>query len=74
MVNVNGGIGKGRDKAWSLPTATPCCPLPIAFTSVLSEVNRSCADALVISCDCYPDIFHPIVEQLTIFYISGLAL
>ena len=39
-----------------------------------SEVNRSGADAQVIPCHSYPVIFHPIIDQLTVFYISGLIL
>ena len=38
-----------------------------------SEVNRSGADARIVSCHGYL-VFHPFVEQLTIFYISGLVL
>ena len=36
------------------------------------KVNRSGADAQVVS--CYSVIFHPFVERLTVFYISGLIL
>ena len=39
-----------------------------------SEVNRSGADVHVISCHRYLVVFHPFVEQLTIFHISGLIL
>ena len=37
-----------------------------------NEVNCSGADAQVISCHCYPVVFDPFVEQLTVF--RGLAL
>ena len=30
----------------------------------VSEVNRSGADAQVVSCHCYLVIFHPFIEQL----------
>ena len=39
-----------------------------------SKVNRSGADAQVVSCHCYTVIFHPIVVHLTVFYISRLIL
>ena len=38
----------------------------------VDKVNRSGADAQVVS--CYSVIFHPFVERLTVFYISGLIL
>ena len=38
-----------------------------------SKVNHSGADAQVISCHGYL-VYHPFVEQLTVFYISGLVL
>ena len=40
---------------------------------VTSEVNRSGVDTQVVSCHGYL-VFHPFVEQLTVFYISGLVL
>ena len=40
----------------------------------VSERNKSLgADAQVVSCHSYV-VFHPFVEQLTVFYISGLVL
>ena len=39
-----------------------------------SEVNRSDADTQVVSCHCYLVVFHLFVEQLTVFYISGVIL
>ena len=38
-----------------------------------SEVNRSGRDAQVVSCHRYL-VFHPFVEQLTVFHTSGLVL
>ena len=39
-----------------------------------SKVNRLGADAQVVSCHRYLIVFHPFVEQLTIFHTSGLVL
>ena len=39
-----------------------------------TEVNRLGADAQVVSCHCYLAVFHPFIEQLTVFHISGLVL
>ena len=39
----------------------------------VSRVNCSGADAQVVSSHCYL-VFHPFVEQLTVYYISGLVL
>ena len=39
-----------------------------------SEANQLGADAQVVSCHGYLVGFHPFVEQLTVFYTSGLAL
>ena len=39
-----------------------------------SEVNRLGADAQVVSCHRYLAVFHPFIEQLTVFHISGLVL
>ena len=48
----------------------------LSFISLFYKVNRSGADAQVTFCQ--PSFlavtFHPIVEQLTIFYISELDL
>ena len=49
---------------WCLES--PYC-ITVLFISLLSEVNRSGADMQVISCYCYPVVFH-IAEQLNIFY------
>ena len=38
-----------------------------------NEVNRSGGDAQVISCHRYLVVFHPFVEQLTVFHTSGLT-
>ena len=46
----------------------------LSSSSFLSKVNCSGADVQVISCHCYLVIVHAIVEQLTVFYISGLVL
>ena len=42
-------------------------------TAQVSEVNRSGCDAQVIPCHLYLVVFHPFVEQLTVFHTSGLA-
>ena len=39
-----------------------------------SEVNRSGGDAQVVLCHRYLAIFHPFVEQLTVFHTSVLVL
>ena len=39
-----------------------------------SQVNRSGGDAQVVSCHRYLVVFHPFVEQLTVFHTSGLVL
>ena len=39
----------------------------------VSKVNCSGADAQVVSCHGYLVVFHPFVEQLTIFHISELV-
>ena len=39
-----------------------------------SEVNRSCGDTQVVSCHRYLVVFHPFVEQLTVFHTSRLVL
>ena len=39
-----------------------------------SEVNHSGGDAQVISFHRYLVVFHPFVEQLTVFHTSGLIL
>ena len=38
-----------------------------------SEVNRSGGDAQVVSYHLYLVVFHPFVEQLTVFNTSGLV-
>ena len=61
-------------KARSTVEMMPCCPPPIPLHGSASEVNSSSADTQVVSCHSYPVVFHPIVEQLTIFHTSGLVL
>ena len=39
-----------------------------------SKVNRSGGDAQVVSCHRYLVVFHPFVEQLTVFHTFGLVL
>ena len=53
-----------------------CCAVYhlLSFISSLSKVSHSGADVQVVFCHCYPVVFHLFVEQLTIFYISGLVL
>ena len=49
----------------------------LSFTSPVhgsaSEVNRSDADAQVVSCHRYLVVFRIFAEQLTVFYISELV-
>ena len=58
-----------QDDVWGVPTVQ-CCPLPIVFISLLIAGT----DTQVASCHCHPVVFHPIVDQLIVFYISGLVL
>ena len=39
-----------------------------------SKVNCSSADTQIISCHRYLVVYHPFVEQLTVFHTSGLVL
>ena len=54
-------------KARSVIQMTPCCPPPI-HTWVGEQVNRSGADAQVVSYHGY-HVFHTFAEQLTVFYV-----
>ena len=51
-----------------------CCPPPIPLHGSASKVNSLSADTQVISRHCYFVVFHPFVEQLTVFHTSGLIL
>ena len=51
-----------------------CAVLCLSVHGPASEVNRSGGDTQVVSCPCYLVIFHPSVEQLTVFHTSGLVL
>ena len=59
-------------KLGSAGETTPCCPPPIR-SRVSKPSNRSGGDAQVVSCHRYL-VFHPFVEQLTVFHTSGLVL
>ena len=59
---------------WLRHWMTPCWPPPIPLHGSASEVNSSSADAQVVSCHRYLIVFHPFVEQLTVFHTSGLVL
>ena len=48
--------------------------LRLSIHKSASEVNLSGGDAQVVSCHHYLVIFHPFVEQLTVFHTSGLVL
>ena len=50
--------------------------LPSAYpvARVRSEVNSSGGDMQVVSCHRYLVVFHSFVEQLTVFFTSGLVL
>ena len=47
--------------------------LRLSIDESASEVNRLGGDAQVVSCHHY-HVFHPFVEQLTVFHTSGLVL
>ena len=48
--------------------------LRLSVHESVSEVNHSGGDVQVVSCHRYLVVFHPFVEQLTIFHIFGLVL
>ena len=48
--------------------------LRLAVHGSASEVMHSGDDAQVVSCHRYLVVFHPFVEQLTVFHTSGLVL
>ena len=48
--------------------------LRLSIHKSASEVKRSGGDTQVISRHCYLVVFHPFVEQLTVFHTSGLVL
>ena len=48
--------------------------LRLSIHESVSEVNHSDGDAQVVSRHCYLVVFHPFVEQLTVFHTSGLVL
>ena len=55
--------------------ARQCCAvLRLSVHNSASEVNRSSGDTQVVSRHRYLVIFHPFVEQLTVFHTSGLVL
>ena len=51
-----------------------CVVLRLSVHESASEVNHSGGDTQVISGHRYLVVFHPLVEQLTVFHISGLVL
>ena len=60
--------GDGR----SMVETMPCCASVYPVHGSASKVNCSDADAQVVFCHgCL--VFHPFVEQLTVFYVSGLV-
>ena len=61
--------GDGR----SMVETMPCCASVYPVHGSASKVNCSDADTQVVFCyDCLR--FHPFVEQLTVFYVSGFVL
>ena len=61
--------GDGR----SVVKTMPCCASVYPVHGSASKVNCSDADTQVVFCyDCL--VFHPFVEQLTVFYVSGFVL
>ena len=68
-------IGQNGKSAFRMMSGVSLlCNAVICFISLLSKVNRSGTDTQVASCHCHPVVFHPIVDQLIVFYISGLVL
>ena len=61
-------------EARSTGEMTPCCPPPVSVHESASKVNSSGGDVQVVSCHRYLVVFHPFVEQLTVFHTSGLVL
>ena len=69
---MESSIGRNGDGQSTVKT-TPCCASAYPVHGSASKVNHSSADAQVASCHGYL-VFHPFVELLTVFYISGLVL
>ena len=65
-----------NSKWWSSKRCRDAAVLSSAYPvhGSASKVNRSGADAQVVSCHRYLVVFHPFIEQLTVFHISGLVL
>ena len=61
--------GDGRSRV----ETTLCCTSAYPVQRSASKVNPSGADVQVVPCHGYL-VFHPCVEQLTVFYVSGLVL
>ena len=47
-----------------------CAVLRLPVHESTGEVNCSGGDAQVVSCHCYLVVFHPFVEQVTVFHTS----
>ena len=73
-----GRPGNEARSRWCLES--PYCAPTLSSAYCLSSlcwakwIAQVLVDVQVVSCHSYPVIFHPIVEQLTIFYIPGLLL
>ena len=61
-------------EAQSAVETTPCCASAYPIHGSAIEVSRSGTDVQVILCHRCLVVFHPLVEQLTVFHISGLVL
>ena len=71
--HMESSIGRNGE-AQSAVETTPCCAFAYPIHRSVSEVSRSGTDVQVISSHRYLVVFHPFVEQLTVFHISGLVL
>ena len=70
--HVESSIRKNGDGR-SMVKTTPCCASAYPVHGSASKVNRLGADMQVVPCHGY-FVFRPFVDQLTVFYISGLVL
>ena len=61
--HVESYIGRNGDGRSTVET-TPCCTSAYHVHGSVSKVNRSGADAQVVSCHHYLVVVHPFVKQL----------
>ena len=70
--HVESSIGRNGE-AQSPVETTLCCAFAYPIHRSASKVSRLGTDVQVVSSHRYLVVFHPFVEQLTIFHISGLV-